>query len=454
MTVKRYELTVRAEKFLKSYTRYLYYYTFIERLYSYTIPKNQRILHVGCADGFILRSCKPAYAVGVDDSVFAQTLAARHNDINIRFCDSLQAVQEEQVFDYVIVSAGWLTDTDDIHGVFKEVKKFCNADTRIIIEYQYSLLPVTPHDVKHLCTLAGFEIITEKRELLLSIGVPLLADFLNYAIARLPIISKLCLIRLYVMRIAPAQLSKSAEMNNRYEVSVIIPCKNEAGNIEAAVTRMPQMGSVTELLFVDGNSRDATPEVMQQMIMRYPEKNITWFVQSGKGKKNAVEEGFARAKGDIIMILDGDITVMPEELPKFYEALASGKGECINGSRLVYTMDARAMKMLNWVVNWAFGLILSYLIGQRVKDTLCGTKVFFKKDLKIITASKEFFGDIDPFGDFDILCGAAYCNLKILDMPVHYKSRTYGAPGIAFFKSGLQLLYMCFMVFKRSLLRR
>jgi glycosyltransferase involved in cell wall biosynthesis len=214
------------------------------------------------------------------------------------------------------------------------------------------------------------------------------------------------------------------------------------------------MGSFTEFLLIDGHSKDASRLVMEDMVAKYPDKKITWFVQSGRGKKNAVEEGFARAQGDIVMILDGDITVIPEELPKFYEALASGKGECINGTRLVYPMDRQAMQPLNWLVNWVFGFMLSYLIGQRVKDTLCGTKVFFKKDLRIISESKRFFGDIDPFGDFDILCGAAYCNFKILDMPVHYKKRTYGAPGIAFFKSGLLLLSMTYVVFKKLFLRR
>ncbi len=444
-------LSNRAEKFSKSYTRYAYYYSFIERLYAYTIPENLRVMHVGCADGFILRSCKPAYAVGVDEGSFSPTFQSP----NSTFYDSLQAVPAGETFDYIILSAVWLKHADDIQDFFKDIRRFCNADTRIIIEYSYTLMPITPHDLKHFCDLAGLDIIVEKRELLIPVGVPLVADFLNYLVARLPVISHLCLMRLFIMRIAPGRFDYAqGERRADYSVSVIIPCKNEAGNIEGAVARTPQMGIFTELLLVDGHSKDATTHVMQEMVNKYPDKKITWFVQSGKGKKNAVEEGFARAQGDIIMILDGDITVIPEELPKFYEALASGKGECINGSRLVYPMDSQAMRMLNWLVNWTFGFIISYLIGQRVKDTLCGTKVFFKKDLKIIASSKTFFGDVDPFGDFDILCGAAYHNLKIIDMPVHYKSRTYGAPGIAFLKSGLQLLYMCLMVFKKLFLRR
>lgn len=437
-------LSSSAEKFVKAYKRYVYYYSFVERLYTYTVPQNLQILHIGCADGFILRACKPAHAVGIDDSSFSTIFNAG----NSSFYNSIQTIHDNQFFDYIIICANWLKQAEDMQTFFKEIQRFCKADTRIIIEYSYSLAPIMPQDLKNICYLAGFDLITEKKEMLMTTGVPFLADFLNYVVARVPLISKLCLMRLFVMRLSPETKHKE------YSVSVIIPCKNEAGNIEGAVKRTPNMGTFTELVLIDGHSKDSTVKVMQEMVEKYPDKKITWFVQSAKGKKNAVEEGFARAQGEIVMILDGDITVVPEELPKFYEALVSGKGECINGSRLVYPMDLQAMKMINWLVNWTFGFIVSFLIGQRVKDTLCGTKVFFKKDLKIIAESKKFFGDVDPFGDFDILCGAAYGNLKIVDVPVHYKSRTYGAPGIAFFKSGLQLLYMCLMVFKKLFLRR
>lgn len=425
-----------AEKFFNSYARYRYYYNFLERLYAYTIPQGQKVLHIGCADGFILRAIKPSYAVGIDDNSFGSVF------------NSIDAAPEA-IFDYIIISPKSLKHADDIQDLFKELQKYTDSNTRILIEYSVNkLLPILPEDMRLLCTLSGLEIITEKRELLLPIGVPVIADFLNYVVARVPILRALCLMRLFVTRFKPHGEDK------KYSVSVIIPCKNEAGNIEGAVMRTPVMGTRTELILVDGHSKDATFSIMQDMVTKYPEKNISCFVQTHKGKKNAVEEGFARATGDIVIILDGDITVIPEEMPKFYEALASGNGECINGSRLVYPMDRQAMQPLNWVINWTFGFMLSYLIGQRVKDTLCGTKVFFRKDLKIISESKRFFGDFDPFGDFDILCGAAYCNLKIVDMPVHYKPRTYGAPGIAFFKSGLLLLQMTFIVFKKFFLRR
>ncbi len=437
-----------AEKFLYSYKRYRYYYTFIQRLYKYTIPEKKCVLHIGCGDGFILSALKPTYALGIDDSSFKPLFNVK----NGHFLGSLNAYKETTTFDYIIVSAAQLKGADDIQELFKSLRLFSDSHTRIILEYSWgSLLPITPADMRLFCELSNLEIITEKNELLLPIGVPMVADFLNYIVARLPLVKNLCTMRIFVTRILK---QVTDDTSKKFSVSVIIPCKNEAGNIEGAIARTPTMGNFTEFILIDGHSQDGSIATMKNMVTKYPEKKISWFVQTAKGKKNAVEEGFARAQGDIVMILDGDITVIPEELPKFYEALVSGKGECINGTRLVYPMEREAMQPLNWMINWIFGFFISYLIGQRVKDTLCGTKVFFKKDLYIISESKRFFGDMDPFGDFDILCGAAYCNLKILDMPVHYKKRTYGAPGVAFFKSGLLLLSMTFVVFKKLFLRR
>ncbi len=433
-----------AEKFLHRYKRYRYYYSFVERLYACTIPAGSRVLHVGCADGFLLRACKPTYACGVDDSAFATLFNVPEG----LFFPTLAHLSDTH-FDYVVIGTRFLKNSEDVQKLFAQVRKFCHERTRVIIDYTAGhALPFTAEDMRLLCTLSDLEIVCEKRELIIPLGIPFLADLINYGLARMPVIRHLCLKHVFITRFVPVQQEKL------YSVSVIIPCKNEAGNIEGAIARTPDMGSGVEFILVDGHSKDGSAVIMQNMVTGYPEKNISWFVQSSKGKKNAVEEGFARATGDIIMILDGDITVIPEELPKFYAALASGKGECINGSRLVYPMDREAMRPLNWVVNGIFGFMVSYLIGQRVKDTLCGTKVFFRKDLRIIAESKKFFGDIDPFGDFDILCGAAYCNLKIIDMPVHYKKRTYGAPGIAFFKSGLLLLSMTYVVAKKWWLRR
>lgn len=226
-------------------------------------------------------------------------------------------------------------------------------------------------------------------------------------------------------------------------------CRNERGNVEAAVTRCPTMGKSTEIIFVEGHSRDNTLEEIQRVQKAYPEKNIRWYVQSGIGKGDAVRLGFAQAQGDILMILDGDLTAPPEELPKFFNALIDGNGEFINGSRLVYGMESGAMRILNLIANYCFGLGFSWLLGQPIKDTLCGTKVLFKSDYEKIEKNRAFFGDFDPFGDFDLLFGAAKLHLKIIDMPVHYKSRSYGTSQISRFKHGFLLLCMSFLALKK-----
>jgi glycosyltransferase involved in cell wall biosynthesis len=236
---------------------------------------------------------------------------------------------------------------------------------------------------------------------------------------------------------------------NTLTVSVVIPCRNEEGNVENAVLRIPAMGCRTQIIFVEGNSTDNTLQEIKRVAHAYPEKNISWMVQDGKGKGDAVRKGFAHATGDILMIQDGDLTAPPEELPKFFDALVQGKGEFINGSRLVYGMEDKAMRFLNLLANFFFGKLFSWLLGQKVKDTLCGTKVLWANDYKNIVANRSFFGDFDPFGDFDLLFGAAKLNLKIIDMPVHYKNRLYGQTNIRRFVHGWILLGMSVVALKK-----
>jgi glycosyltransferase involved in cell wall biosynthesis len=267
--------------------------------------------------------------------------------------------------------------------------------------------------------------------------VPLLAPLCNRYLVNLPLLRKLGLVNVLVARPKPAPATKS------YRCSVIIPCRNERGNIEAAVERMPELGTHTELVFVEGNSTDGTAAEIQQVIARYPQRDIKLVPQgTGRGKADAVRKGFAAATGDILLILDADLTVVPEELPKFYDALVSGTGEFIHGSRLVYPMEKDAMRFLNMLGNKFFSLAFTYLLGQRFKDTLCGTKVLFRSDYDQIVANRGYFGDFDPFGDFDLIFGATKLNLKIVEVPIHYHERTYGTTNISRFKHGWLLLQM------------
>ena len=250
---------------------------------------------------------------------------------------------------------------------------------------------------------------------------------MNDYIAHLPLINSLCLNQWMVLRPKP-------QLAAHYSVTILIPCRNEKGNVEQAVLRAPQLGLSTEIIFVEGNSSDGTLDEIKRVAAAYPDKNIRWYVQEGKGKGDAVRKGFAHATGDILMILDGDLTMPPEELPKFYDAIVAGKGDFINGSRLVYGMESGEMSFMGWVSNKFFARLVSWIMGQSVKDTLCGTKVLWKKDYDIIIAQREKLGLADPFGDFDLLFGAAKLNLKIIDIPIHYMRRTYGKTAIRKYK--------------------
>jgi glycosyltransferase involved in cell wall biosynthesis len=259
------------------------------------------------------------------------------------------------------------------------------------------------------------------------------------------LLRKFCVVRFIVAR------PRVQETNSdRFSVSVIIPARNERGNIETAVQRIPSMGSKTEIIFVEGGSKDGTLDEIKRVVNLYGEKqNITYCVQSGSGKANAVRDGFARATGDVLMILDGDLTVAPEDLPKFFNALATNHGEFVNGSRLVYPMEKEAMRFLNLIGNKFFSILFTYLLDQKFKDTLCGTKVLFKLDYEKIVANRSYFGEFDPFGDFDLIFGAAKQNMKIVEMPIRYTERTYGTTNIQRWRHGLLLLKMVLVAARR-----
>jgi glycosyltransferase involved in cell wall biosynthesis len=209
------------------------------------------------------------------------------------------------------------------------------------------------------------------------------------------------------------------------------------------------MGGGTELIFVEGNSSDDTFCAIEREIAKRPGYQAKLFKQPGKGKGDAVRMGFANATGELLMILDADLTVPPEDLPRFYEAWHSGRAEFVNGVRLVYPMEEKSMRFLNLVGNKFFSLAFSWLLSQPVKDTLCGTKVLGRKQYEMIASNRAYFGQIDPFGDFDLLFGAAKFNLKIVDMPIRYRERTYGETNIQRWKHGILLLRMVLLASRK-----
>ncbi len=450
----------------KTYSYWLkknwYYHALMARLYHSFIPEQSKVLQVSCKNGFLLNAVKPSTGIGVDED-FQCINDAQQRYPHYQFSSSISHTIREQKFDFIMVSLA-VMESDDVQDLFEQISNVCDEKTKLVIDY-YSLLwePIllltqklslrrptilknwlSLHDISNLLELAGFELITHDRYILLPVYIPLISWFLNTFIAPLPLINRLCLSQWIVAR--PIAQKKNPE---EVTVSIIIPCRNERGNIEAAIIRCPTMGKSVEFIFVEGHSQDNTLEEIKRVQQAYPEKKISYLTQPGKGKGDAVRVGFERASGDILMILDADLTMPPEELPKFFNALVDGKAEFINGSRLVYGMESGAMRFLNLIANYCFGVGFSWLLGQPIKDTLCGTKVLFKTDYEKIVRNRSFFGDFDPFGDFDLLFGAAKLNLKIIDMPVHYKNRSYGTSQISRFRHGFLLVCMSFIALKK-----
>ncbi|MGA3287067.1 MAG: glycosyltransferase [Bacteroidota bacterium] len=441
-----------------------YYHTSVERLLQFLVTPRSSVLEIGCATGDLLHAVQPTEGVGVDISPAMIQLAQQKHPHLIFHVMNAEELSLDQKFDYVIMSdlVGHLYD---IQLALEKAHTVMRPRSRLIITY-YNFLwePVlllaerigikTPqprqnwintHDLHNLLDLADFEIIRNGYRLLLPKNIPVISWLFNKYFSQLPLLRKFCVVRFIVAR------PRVQETNSdRFSVSVIIPARNERGNIETAVQRIPNMGSKTEIIFVEGGSKDGTLDEIKRVINLYGEKqNITYCVQSGSGKANAVRDGFARATGDVLMILDGDLTVVPEDLPKFFNALTTNHGEFVNGSRLVYPMEKEAMRFLNLIGNKFFSIMFTYLLDQKFKDTLCGTKVLFKLDYEKIVANRSYFGEFDPFGDFDLIFGAAKQNMKIVEMPIRYTERTYGTTNIQRWRHGLLLLKMVAVAARR-----
>ncbi len=436
-----------------------YYHGELLRSLRNLIPVGKKILEMGCGDGLLLRSLEPRQGVGVDLSeemvkrarTLSETEAGR---LDFRVGDAEVLVLEE-AFEAVVCS-DLLGDLFDIQQALENLRGACDAETRVVLHYhnvfwepvvklaqkmrlkspQLNHNWMSRNDIENLLTLADFGLVSFERKILLPVYIPLLSAFCNRVLANLPGLRAFCLVNYIVAR----KLERSVP--TAYSSTIVIPCRNEKGTIRAAVERLPEFGTAQEIIFVDGHSSDGTPEEIRKVAAEFPGKDIRFFAQEGKGKGDAVRLAFQHATKDILIILDADLTVPPEDLPKFHRALAAHKAEFINGSRLVYPMEKEAMRFLNILGNQFFSFALTWLLNQPLKDTLCGTKVLFRKDYEKIKAGRAYFGDFDPFGDFDLLFGAVRQNLKILEVPVRYRDRTYGTTNISRFRHGFLLLKM------------
>jgi SAM-dependent methyltransferase len=440
-----------------------YYYEDQARYFRFLVPEGLSVLELGCGTGDLLHALKSRRGVGVDFSGEMIRIAReKYPGLEFREADIENLESWGETFD-VLILADVVGHLQDIEETLRSLRSFCHCETRVMVSY-YSFLwePVlklgewlgqkmpqqhqnwlSTEDISNLLRLAGYEEVKTEYRLLIPKRIPWLSNFINRFIAPLPGIRWLCLCRYIVAR--PSGLRAKKE----FSTTILIPCRNEKGNVEAAVTRLPSFGEHQEVVFVEGKSTDGTREEIQRVMEKYPEKDIKLVVQEGQGKGDAVRSGFSFAKGDILMILDGDLTVPPEDLPKFYRALAHDVGEFVNGCRLVYPMDKQAMRIVNLLGNRFFSFMFTWILNQRFKDTLCGTKALFRKDYERIQANRGYFGDFDPFGDFDLIFGASKLNLKVVEVPIRYRERTYGSTSISRFRHGWLLLRMTLFAFRK-----
>jgi SAM-dependent methyltransferase len=440
-----------------------YYYDDQRKYFQFLVPPGSSVLELGCGTGDLLNALKPKRAVGVDFSAEMLRIAKEtYPDLEFREADVEGLEDWGETFD-IIILPDIVGHLQDIEETLRRLRAFCKPESRVIIAYYNFLwepvlklgeilgIKMPQHyqnwlatgDICNLLVLTNFQVVKTECRLLMPKRVPVLSNVVNKYVASLPGIRRLCLCRYIVAR--PVDLRG----NKDYSATILIPCRNEKGNIDAAVQRIPEFGSHQEIIFVEGHSADGTLDEIKRVTQAHPEKEIKWMVQEGEGKGNAVRKGFAAARGDILMILDADLTVPPEDLPKFYRALAEDQGEFINGCRLVYPLEKQAMRLLNLLGNKVFSLLFTWILNQPFKDTLCGTKALFKKDYEKMQSGRSYFGEFDPFGDFDLIFGAVKQNLKVVEIPVRYRERAYGVTNIQRFRHGWLLFKMTFFAYRK-----
>ncbi|MBI4780073.1 MAG: glycosyltransferase [Oscillatoriophycideae cyanobacterium NC_groundwater_1537_Pr4_S-0.65um_50_18] len=453
---------VQTSQLEKWRNRNLYYYRDLEKLCQFLIQPGSKVLELGSGLGYLLEAVHPAYGLGVDISEFAVE-KSRERFPNLEFLiEDAEEIRLDQIFDYIIL-ANTISYIQNVQRALQNMQKCCHPSTQVILTYhnpawepilnlatsigQRMPLPdlnwLSFEDVENLLNLSGFEVVYHGKRLLFPKRLPIASWFFNRVLAPLPLLNRLCLNEYVIARPQPGNASFQAQVQT-LTCSVIVPARNEAGNIENAILRMPRLGRHTEIIFIEGHSKDGTWDEIQRVQAKYADRwDIKIAQQTGKGKGNAVRQGFEMATGDVFIILDSDLTVRPEDLTYFFEAIASGYCEMANGCRLIYPVSKIEMPLLNRMANRFFAWLLSYLLNTRIKDSLCGTKAISRQNYARLAANRSYFGDFDPFGDFDLLLGASKLGLKIKDIPVRYVPREYGSSNIQHFKEGLNLLKMC-----------
>ncbi|MBI4244615.1 MAG: glycosyltransferase [Planctomycetes bacterium] len=437
------------------------------RFYKFLIPENSTVLELGCGTGDLIGNLVSSDAVGVDISE-QMVEVARVKYPHVKFiCEDIENFSIDRTFDYIIIS-GTLASVSNIQRLFQKITQMATPDTRIIVDQRNELwAPVLSlgeriglkmpelycnwlsiDDIDNFLEISNYQIIKRNFLLLLPVYIPILSTLMNKILSKLPIIRRFCLVQAVVARIA-APVQKPLELT----CSVVLTCRDEEGNIEQLVERIPKMGMETEIIFVEGHSKDDTVGKIKSMMEKFPEKNIRLLHQNGQGKADAQRLGFDEARGDFICILEADLTTPPEEVELLWDAFVSGKGEYVTGSRFVYQMGKGSMSFFNLIGNRLFGIIFTLILEQRFTDTLCGLKGLSKKNYLRIKKQRDYFGNFDPFGDFELTFGAMKLGLKSVEIPVHYqprlygRSKAYGFTFMSFLRHAMLLLRMSAVAF-------
>lgn len=423
-----------------------YYYERKIRILRHLLPCPGRVLEIGSGLGQNVAALEPEYGLGIDISaeLVAEARAMhpsdRYPNIEFRTMSALRCSEIGETFDSILLINS-ATEVPDLVKLFTEIRQLCTPHTRVVqLTYNYLLAPLvrlaarlglapqhpiqnwlTRHDLQNVLRLSEFELVRDGFDMILPVGIPVVSDFINRFLPLVGLMKPFCMMYYSVMRpLIPPRKSKG------FSVSVCVPCRNEEDNIAGLVERIPEIGAGTEIIFVDDRSTDDTADRIRAQMALRPDRDIKLISGPGENKGAACRAGFESAKNDIIMILDADMAVMPEDLQQFYEVIVTGKGEFVNGSRLVYPPEDKAMRFANILGNKAFALVFSFLLSQPLKDTLCGTKVIWRRDYAKILESREYLGEVDRWGDYDWIFGAARHNLKIVELPVHYRRRQAG----------------------------
>lgn len=445
-----------------------YYHEKISNTYSFLISPNKKILFYGFFDGKELYKLSPSVGVGIEpDKKLYEVLKKRFPKLKFVNC-KFEDYQPSEKFDYIVLN-GVLGKTGDMFKVLKNVQMACRPATKVLI-YQYNYLWqwilalaekmsfkkkegvqnwLSVSDATTYLEGANFQVTRIFRRTIFPSNFLGLGRILNFITVVLPFFDPLELDQFIVARPEPHLFPKESPES----LTICITVRNEKGNIEKIVKLIPRICKDQEILFVEGHSTDGTREEILRMIKKYPSKNIRVMGQPGIGQGDATRVGFKAAKGEIIIIYEGDDTSDPRDIEYFYKAMRNGRFEFIEGSRFVYPLDKKAMPIINQFGNIFFAKWFSFFLGQRTTDVLSGIKAILKRDFDVIYDRWGNLGVEDPFGDFELLYGAARMGLKIGGIPIRYYPRTYGQPKTRPFTHGPYLLKMAingYLLFRKN----